>query len=402
MKRADKVLTVLAVVSLVVAFIVPMFFQQGVDYLPQLQAAFPEASEFEQVSASPPIYQAFGTPGGTRTLVGYVGLGFATGYEGTVTSAVLADPQGTITKVVVLAQTEWVTWLNKVKKAGFVEDLSGRKVNDPLTLGDDIDAVSSATFTSRGIANGVRDAAHAIARTQLNLPVPPMPRDLKFDTKAWAVVALWVAVILGVLAKQNKLRWVTLIAGVVVLGFWLTAPISFSTLAGLLIGRVPPLDTGHLVWYLLISGLVLTILLFGRNLYCYWVCPFGGLHELLAAASGGHFGPSRDVGKFLRKVRGVLAWAALMVIFITRSPSTGSYEPFGTIFSFTGPTLSWVLLIFVLIMGILSTRFWCRHFCPVGYTIDLLTSWRRKAVNFVAKRLGKQAPAAATVDAAES
>jgi len=58
--------------------------------------------------------------------------------------------------VTVLDNTEWLTWLRKVDQAGYVKGFAGRRVDDALTLGADIDAVSSATFTSRGIVDGVK------------------------------------------------------------------------------------------------------------------------------------------------------------------------------------------------------------------------------------------------------
>ena len=378
MKRAERLLAILALVALVVAYSIPILFPKGVDYLSKLEASFPEAEELRQVSQDPPIFQAFATEDGERRLLGYVGLGSAVGYEGPILSAVVSDPQGNILRVTVLDNTEWLTWLRKVDQAGYVKGFAGRRVDDALTLGADIDAVSSATFTSRGIADGVRQAAHAIARTQLGLPVKSVEQKLVFDLKAILALALWAVAIAGVILKQSKLRWVTMLASLGGLGFWLAAPLSFSSFAALLLGRVPPLDTAHLVWYLLFGGVIATVLVFGRNLYCYWICPFGALHELLTVASGGGLTPSPTVGRLLRRARPVLVWGALIFIFLTRSPSTGSYEPFGTFFTRTGSGLSWALLILVLVMGLVSKRFWCLYFCPVGYTVDFLASWRRR------------------------
>lgn len=391
MTRTDKVLTLLATLTLAAAFVYPMFLAKETGDLPFLRIALPEAAEFAQVSSDPPVYQALAVEGGQRVLLGYVGLGSATGYEGKVVTAVVSDPQGNITGIRVVQHTEWSTWYDKVEKAGFLAGFTGRKVNDPLALGEDIDAVSSATFTSRGIADGVRRAAHAIATSQLKLGVPAAKRDLRLDGKALAVLAIWLVAIAGVALKKNKVRWLTLIASLAVIGFWLAAPLSFSNLTGLLLGRVPPLETAHLVWYLQVAGVVATIVVFGRNLYCYWVCPFGGLHELLAAAGGGGLVAGRPIGRILRLARPLLVWGALMIIFVTRTPAAGSYEPFGTLFSFTGSSLSWVLLVLVLVMGLLSARFWCLHLCPVGYTIDLLASWRRKVGKLVAGRAGTAA-----------
>jgi len=391
LKHTEKILAVIAVVTLAVAYAAPVFLAEEVDYLPQLQAAIPEADELVRCSSDPLIYRALAYRAGEKVPVGYVGVGSAVGYEGTVVTAVACDLEGNILAVTVLEHTEWATWFNRVEEAGFIEGFAGRKVTDALTVGEDIDAVTSATFTSRGIADGVREAAHAIARSQLDLPVKAAGDGLSLTREALAVLGVWAVAVLGAATGRARLRWVTMAASLVVIGFWLAAPLSLSTVGSILLGRVPPLDTGHLVWYVMVVGILGTILVFGRNIYCYWVCPFGAIQELLAAAGGGGLAPGRRVGRVLRLLRPVLLWGALLIAFVTRSPSTGSYEPFATLFTFTGTTVRWTLLIFVLVLGILSQRFWCRHLCATGYAFDLAASWRRKAARFLRERFPREA-----------
>jgi uncharacterized protein with FMN-binding domain len=398
----ERSLTLLATATLLVAFALPLFIARETGDLTYLESAMPEAVEFVKVGDVPPVYQAFGARDGRRALLGYVGLGSAAGYEGKIVTAVVADPEGVITGVRVVQHTEWATWFGKVQKAGFLEAFVGRQVNDRLALGEDLDAVASATFTSRGIAEGVRQTAHSIATSQLNLPVPPRERDLRLDAKTLSVLAIWLVAIAGAALKRNKLRWLTLVASAAVIGFWLAAPLSLASVSGLLLGRLPPFATAHLVWYLQMAGVVATVLMFGRNLYCYWVCPFGAVQELLAAAGGGSLVPGSRVGRVLRLARPLLVWGALIIVFVTRTPAAGSYEPFGTLFTFTGSNKAWVLLVFTLVLGLLRARFWCLYLCPVGYVVDLLAAWRRRAASFLARRRPLASGAAGATGPAES
>ena len=389
-ERTEKVLTVLAIVTLVAAYFIPILAapkQSGSDPLPELKAALPEAQNFRQVAQSPVVFEAYATDKGSERLVGYVAAGLGTGYEGKVRSVVAADTQGKIISVTVVDNTELTRWLERVYGAGFLEGFAGRQVSDPLTLGQDLDAVSGATFTSRGIADGVQQAAHAIARVrQTSLTVQPAQGKLTLDLKAGLVLALWVVAIAGFTARRPKLRWVTLLASLSIVGFWLAAPLTFSSFAALLLGQFPPLDTAHLVWYLLAGGTAATLLVFGRNLHCYWICPFGGLLEVVGRVGGGGLTPRAGVRRVLRLSRPVLTWGALMIIFVTRTPSKGSYEPFGTAFTREGSGLAWAFLILVLAVGLFYKRFWCLRLCPVGYTLDLVASWRR----WVARRLRRR------------
>ncbi len=394
MERRARLLTIMAVLTLVAAYLLPLLIVHESDYLALFRAAVPEADEFVKRSSEPVVYEAVSVRDGHRETVAYVGLGSGTGYEGPVLTAVVVDPTGKILDVLVVEHTEWTTWYNKVEKAGFIAGFAGRRVSDALTLGVDVDAVTGATFTSRGIADGVREAAHAIATGRLGLTPPAGERDLRLSTEAMVVAALWLVAVIGVRAGRAAVRWVTLAASLAAVGFWLAAPLTFTSIAGLLLGRVPPLDTAHLVWYVVFVGVVVTVLVFRRNIYCYWICPFGALQEILALAGGGGVSPSRRIARLLRAVRPVLVWGALLVAFLTRSPATSGYEPFGTLFTFTGSNVRWLLLILVLVMGILSRRFWCLHFCPTGYAIELLASGRRQLEKLL-KKSGDRSPAVA-------
>lgn len=395
MKRTEKIISLLAVLSLVAALVIGIVLQEERDYHSELAALVPDAEELVKCSSEPLIYQVLATRDGQRVPVGYVGIGSAVGYEGPVYSAVVCDLEGNITGVAVVEHKEWMTWYRKVEKAGFIDAFVDRRVTEALTVGNDIDAISTATFTSVGIAHGIRQAAHAVASSQLKLPVAPTGERLEVTIDVLIVLGIWVLAFAGVALKQNKLRWVTMLVSLGVIGFWLASPVSFSTISGLLMGRVPPFDTAHLLWYLMVTGVIATVLVFGRNIYCYWICPFGALHELLAAAGGGGLKPGQRVGRILRLLRPALVWAALVITFVTRSMQAGDYVPFGTLFTFTGSGVRWILLILVLLVGIISQRFWCLYLCPVGYSVDLMASWRRKARRFLIdwRSRGKRAPA---------
>lgn len=168
-----------------------------------------------------------------------------------------------------------------------------------------------------------------------------------------------------------------MIADLVVLGFYAAFPLSITHLSSLLLGHLPPLNS-HLLTWILLMGAALLILVFGKNLYCSWICPFGALQELLAAISGMQLRVHPNVQRLAGVVPALLTWAALMVIFIYRNPARGNYEPFGAMFGFEGHGLVWLLLPLIIVVSFFIPRFWCRFFCPAGYLLARGVSVRNK------------------------
>lgn len=122
------------------------------------------------------------------------------------------------------------------------------------------------------------------------------------------------------------------------------------------------------------------IMVFGKNLYCYWLCPFGALQEFLHRISGISIKFHPAILKYGRHLAPSLAWLSLMIIFISRNPAMGSYEPFAAIFSFEGIGIIWYILPVILFSSFFIRRFWCRFFCPVGAALDTGCRTRNRLV----------------------
>ncbi len=49
------------------------------------------------------------------------------------------------------------------------------------------------------------------------------------------------------------------------------------------------------------------------------------------------------------------------------------FEPFGTLFFFSGSVVLWGILALVLISSVFVTRFYCRYLCPLGAALGVLS-----------------------------
>ena len=168
-------------------------------------------------------------------------------------------------------------------------------------------------------------------------------------------------------------------ATVAVVGFYLNASMSIGNLSGLVMGFIPGLKA-HLIWWILVFGTLAAIIITGKNVYCFRICPFYGVEFLLTKIGGTRLKPSKNILRRSKFVMNFLLWLSLITAFLSRHPALGSYEPFAMMFSLDGVGIQWFILPVALIGSFFMSAFWCRFFCPCGHALTKLAQFRKKIV----------------------
>lgn len=128
------------------------------------------------------------------------------------------------------------------------------------------------------------------------------------------------------------------------------------------------------------AAALVTLPIWGRALFCGWLCPFGALQELLGRlARAFRVRQFRIPDRFARPATflkyGVIATLlALVFVDFDRAVAASSIEPFKTAITFRfeappGPLL-WAGLL--LVAGLFVERFYCRFLCPLGAGLAVL------------------------------
>ena len=377
-KKWERITAVLALVLIAAAWWIGLHRMQG-DWMPAVQAALPGAVRFESLGGE--LYAGYG-PGEEQVPLGYVALGEGSGYGGPLRVAVGFNPGGEILGVEVAESRETPAYLERVEQAGLLEELLGRSAASPFQLEVDLDAVTSATMSSRGIAESVRDSSRAAAEV-LHLEVPdPQRPPVQIGFPEVTLAALFGLGFLGRrrgFEKNGLVRWVSLVGGLVFLGFLFNKPLTLGYLNKFLMGFWPRWQT-HLYWYLLIGGVLGVYLVDRQNPYCEWFCPFGAAQEVLGLVGGAKAVSAGRYRGFLTWLRRGVVLTAVVAALVYRSPGLTSYEVFGTLFSLVGSNLQYLLLALVLVTAIFVRRPWCAYLCPLRPVLAWVRTLRNWSV----------------------
>lgn len=173
--------------------------------------------------------------------------------------------------------------------------------------------------------------------------------------------------------KSVRLKYVTLAAAVLYLGFTKSQLISVVNVYGLVTGNLPVFKYS-LAWYLFAAFTVVTTVLWGR-LYCGRVCAFGALTQLMDRVV-----PARlrvEVPPWLERraalVKYGLLGATLLYFLVTAEIAAYRYvEPFW-MFTRQASAGMWIGLGVLLAATVFVRNLYCRFLCPVGAFLGLLS-----------------------------
>lgn len=261
-KRIERIFGVMAIVTIVIAWFVGGALKGSAveDYLAQ---TLPAADRFEEISSS--IYAGLNENG---QAIGYVGIGEASGYGGPMRLAVAVDLSGQIVGLAIVDHKETPSYLERVFNSPFISDLLGKTYDEPFSLEDDLDGITSATYTSAAIAEAVKLASRDVAKDELNKIVPNTPKPkIVFGVPEIMLVVLFAVGYMGrkrIIKETKYLRWATMLTGMVVLGFIYNRPLTLSKFDMFLMGYFPQWQT-NLYWYMLLGGIIFVFTADNRN-----------------------------------------------------------------------------------------------------------------------------------------
>ena len=348
------------------------------------------------------------------------------------------DVAGNIRGVRIVAHEEPILLVGVTEKdlGAYVDQYTGRSVGDRFKVGGEardgyvtVDGISGATITvmvlnasisratrivaeSRGVpfdaaAGGADVAAPAdsqatatrAASAAAQAPSEPMWVAVWQSRQAriWGLAVGLVALTL-ILVLQDWLTWHSRFLGylrvaflvytLVFIGWYALAQLSIInvlTFVNALFGDfhwetflIEPLT------FILWSFVAVTLLLWGRGVYCGWLCPFGALQELVNKAARRIGVPQLPIPALVHERLLAIKYVILLALFglflqsMADAVRYAEVEPFKTAitmrFQREWPFVAYAVAL--VLISIVNGKFFCKYLCPLGAALTIPSHFR--------------------------
>ena len=386
-RKRERTFAVISILIIIAAWIVGGARAEA-DLQPAVEQALQIAGHFERVNND--LYVGYNDDTKTE-LVGFVAIAQAHGYGGPLTLAVAMTPDGDVNGVVIADHKETPSWMNRVMREKFIDQLIDKPYTDSFSLDADLDGVTGATYTAKAMAEAALKGSQAVAAHQGYAVEESAPPKIIFGIPEIVLIALYAA---GFISQRRafkfkkQLRWATLLVGLFVLGFVYNKPLTLSMFNQALLGYWPQWQS-NIYWFLLIGGILFVFTVDNKNPYCEFFCPFGAAQECMGAIGGAknaNLGKYKDTWKWAHRS---LTWLAIIIALVFRNPGISSYEIFGTLFKLVGNNYQFILLGMVLIVALFIKRPWCHYLCPLHPVEEFIRVIRRWIIELWQNRKAK-------------
>lgn len=291
------------------------------------------------------------------------------GYGGPINLGIVFNDEGHIVTVNHVSSKETQSYLRTIAEKGYYSQFPHLDMHGENT----IDAISGATISTKAMAQIVNQTVPLVSPILLDNTIAT--NDLVFfgviakNTLFWIIHAFLIGAmfVYGFQKKYKKTKkHITILSvlSVVYLGFFLNSSFTYSTFLHPFLGTSISLFMG------VYSLLTLLGAIWGKNIYCKYVCPFGHAQRLALKASKNRFTtPFFIPSKWVDRMRDALAIVIITGITLGIR-SWANFELFPDLFGLEYTT-TWALVSIAIVLINLRYPFiWCRIACPTGAVLD--------------------------------
>lgn len=361
-----------------------------IDYSALIKQNIPSVTSVEKITGTHREYKVEAAGGRY-----YVVCDSAVGYQSRIETMTIFNQEGLVEKVLVTQQGETPVFFERLYNQMFFDQFNGLTLRDPIYLGgaygysgfldrretdNFVDSVTGSTVSSHAVATAVNNGAMYVSSKYFNKHWTNPYDKYQFNRKDLAIIIVFLmALTAAYIKKLARFRFWLLLISIVFMGFFVKQFVTLNNLFAIITLQIPRLT--NLGWYVLMVGSLGFVVLFGKNIYCAWVCPFGAVQEVLNKIAGfKSLGISPKVSRKMKLVAPSTLWVAIMLGTLFGDYGTLDYQPFSAFFLFKAVWVMWLMLPIFIFISLFINRFYCQFFCPVGFLLNLFNRWRNNGV----------------------
>jgi Na+-translocating ferredoxin:NAD+ oxidoreductase RnfG subunit len=396
--------------------------------LTEVQRVFPTAETITPLNGKAPAYMVRGARGQLGYAFSTQELAPISAYSGKpINSVVGLGEDGLIKGVDILHHEEpiLVIGISDQDLHHFIDQFEGKKSTDRIRVGAHgregyvgIDGITGATITTMVLTSSVNKSVQTVATTY-GIPRHSSPAmagmespggtDTFEDEPAWkqlwreralelGIVFAALLLLMTILFFQDwlvrhavlfhRLRVTYLLFTVFFLGFYCSAQLSVINLLAFFHSLSSGFSWDTLliepIVFLLWGFVAVSILLWGRGVYCGWLCPFGAAQDLISKLANrlgfeGYRLPQM-VHERLWAIKYfiLIALVGLSLDSMVSAAQLAEVEPFKTTFvlRFMREPIFVAYAVALLAVSALNSKFYCKYVCPLGAGLSIITRFR--------------------------
>ena len=300
------------------------------------------------------------------------------GYGGPIQLGVLLTNEGKVKQVQHISSRETESYLSKILNKGFYN----RFKEIPLEKEHTIDAVSGATLTTEAIATTTSELVNLYHESLINRIEDRNIASFSIlaeNTLWWIlhIVLIGLLFIYGIQKKYKKSkRDIRLLSffSVLYIGFFMNNSFTYVSFLH------PFLGTSLSSMVALYALFSLLGAIWGKNLYCKYVCPYGHLQRIGLNLSKNKFSKKFFISnKWIKNIRDGVAIALITGILLGMR-SWGNFEIFPDVFGLDFTSIWFIIAILLILVNLRYPFIWCRIACPTGAVLDKINDFSNKKV----------------------
>jgi NosR/NirI family nitrous oxide reductase transcriptional regulator len=370
---------------------------------PQARAWFPEAQRFGELEGEPKAAAVYGAGG---AVAGYVFLTADVvripAYSGEpINSLVGLDRTGRIRGVAIVAHQEPIlaVGISEERLRAYSDQYAGKSIFERIAVGYDVDTISGATITVMVQNETLVKSARRVAESRrlgqvFSSPSEPLWKTVWLERKfAIAVLGIglltlnFILLFQDYLAKKPKLlavvRRAFLVYTIVFIGWYALAQLSIVHVLTFVHAAVREFSWETFLidpmLFILWSFVAMTLLLWGRGVYCGWLCPFGAIQELVQQVARKLKIRQLEFPDVVHERLWGLKYLILLGLFgvslqsMADAARLAEIEPFKTAVTLRFDR-EWPFVLYaagLIVVSLFNRKFYCKYLCPLGAALSI-------------------------------